>query len=91
MPQRTVTVGSSAGLHARPASLIVAAVNDTGFSITIGRPGQEPVDASSILGLMALGIGHGESVEVSSDDNAAEDAVSAIADLVQRDLDAQDL
>ena len=52
MAQRTVTIASSVGLHARPAALFVEAVNETGLDVEIGRPGDDAVDASSILGVM---------------------------------------
>ena len=55
MPSKTVTVGSSVGLHARPAALFVEAAGESGLDIEIGRPGEDAVDATSILGVMALG------------------------------------
>ena len=60
MAQRTVSIASSVGLHARPAALFVQAASDTGLDIEIGRPGEDLVDATSILGVMALGAKHGE-------------------------------
>ena len=51
----------------------------------IGIPGDEPVDASSSLLIMTLGAGPGDLVEVTSDDQAALDAIVA---LVEKDLDA---
>ncbi len=50
MPERTVTVGSSVGLHARPATLFVQAASKQPVKVTIGRPGAEPVDARGNLG-----------------------------------------
>ena len=85
MPSKTVAVGSSVGLHARPAAIIAEAVADLDAEVLIGIPGDEPVDASSSLLIMTLGAGPGDLVEVSSDDQAALDAVVA---LVERDLDA---
>ena len=54
MASRTVTIASAVGLHARPASLFVQAANATGLDVEIGRPGEDFVDATSILGVMAL-------------------------------------
>ena len=85
MPSKTVAVGSSVGLHARPAQLIAEAAEDLDAEVLIGIPGQDPVDASSSLMIMTLGAGHGDQVEVSSDDQAALDAIVA---LVEKDLDA---
>ena len=85
MTRKTVAVGSSVGLHARPARLIADAVEELDAEVLIGVPGAEPVDASSPLLIMTLGAGPGAQVEVSSEDDAALDAVAA---LVEKDLDA---
>lgn len=85
MPTKTVTVGSSVGLHARPAALIAEAAGELGAEVTLGVPGDDPVDASSALMIMTLGAGCGDSIEVSSEDQAALDKIAA---LVEQDLDA---
>ena len=85
MPSKTVTVGSSVGLHARPAQLIAEAAEKLDAEVLIGLPGGDPVDASSSLMIMTLGAGSGDQVEVSSDDQAALEAIVA---LVEQDLDA---
>lgn len=80
MPSKTVAVGSSVGLHARPAALIAEAAGGLTSSVTING-----VDASSSLMIMTLGAKCGDTVEVAGDD---ESAVEAIAALVVQDLDA---
>ncbi|MCV7432765.1 HPr family phosphocarrier protein [Mycolicibacterium bacteremicum] len=85
MPEKTVTVGSSIGLHARPAAIIAEAVVNSGAEVTLSLDGGEPVDAGSALMIMTLGAGNGAQVTVSSDDA---DALATIADLVTKDLDA---
>ncbi|MDP9398805.1 MAG: HPr family phosphocarrier protein [Actinomycetota bacterium] len=85
MPAKTVAVGSSVGLHVRPAAVIAQIATDTGVPVTLAVPGQEPVDAGSALLIMTLGAKRGDEVVVSSDDQAA---VDVVADLVARDLDA---
>ena len=85
MPTKTVVVGSSVGLHARPAQLIAQAAEELDSEVLIGVPGGDPVDASSSLMIMTLGAGPGDQVEVSSDDQAALDTIAA---LVEQDLDA---
>ena len=85
MPTKSVTVGSAVGLHARPAAIISEAAGELGAEVTIGKPGEEAVDASSALLIMTLGAGKGDTVEVTSDDQAAVDAIAA---LVEKDLDA---
>ena len=85
MPTKTVTVGSAVGLHARPAAIISEAAGDLDSEVLIGVPGGDAVDASSALLIMTLGAGNGDTVEVSGED---QEAVDAIAALVEQDLDA---
>jgi phosphocarrier protein len=88
--QRTVTIASSVGLHARPAALFVQAVNETGLPVQISKAGEEPVDARSILGVMALGAKHGEEVLLTADGDGADTALDGLVTLLSRDLDAQE-
>jgi len=88
--ERTVTIASSVGLHARPASLFVQAVTATGLPVQISRPGDDPVDARSILGVMALGAKHGEEVLLTADGEGADAALDDLVALLSRDLDAQE-
>jgi phosphocarrier protein len=81
----TVTVGSSIGLHARPAAIIAQAAVNAAAPVTLAVDGGEPVDAGSALMIMTLGASHGTQIEVSSDDPAA---LATVADLVAQDLDA---
>jgi phosphocarrier protein len=89
MPSRTVTIASSVGLHARPASLFVQAASATGLDVEVGRPGEESVDATSILGVMALGARHGEEVVLTAEGDGADEALDSLVALLSRDLDAE--
>ena len=80
MPSKSVVVGSSVGLHARPAAIIAEAADGLGSTVTING-----VDASSSLMIMTLGAKCGDTVEVAGDDQAAVDDIAA---LVEQDLDA---
>jgi phosphocarrier protein len=85
MTSITVKVGSSVGLHARPASLISEKAADLDSDVTLAVPGGDPVDAGSALLIMTLGASFGDEVVVEGDN---EDDVKTIADLVVQDLDA---
>ena len=88
MATRTATIASSVGLHARPAAIFAAAAADTGLDVLIGRPGEEAVDAGSILALMALGVKHGEEVVLTALGDGADTSLIALANLLATDLDA---
>ncbi|WP_308466495.1 HPr family phosphocarrier protein [Rathayibacter soli] len=80
MIERTIRIGSSHGLHARPAKLFVQAVAAAGIPVTIAKGSGKPVSASSILGVISLGIDHGDYVTLTSD---AEGAASVLDDLTE--------
>jgi phosphocarrier protein HPr len=81
----TVAVGSSIGLHARPANIIAETVQAAGVPVTLSVLGGEPVDADSALMIMTLAAGKGTMVIVRSDHQPT---LEKIAELVASDLDA---
>ena len=87
MASRNVTIASSVGLHARPASMFVQAATATGLPVTIAKEGQTPVDARSILAVMALGAKNGDVVTLSAEGDGAEDKLGELVALLERDLD----
>ncbi len=90
MPSRTVTVGSASGLHARPAALFVAAAAAQPVTVTI-RTGDKPaVPARSMLSVLSLGAKRGTEVILEAEGEGAEAALDALADLIARDLDAEE-
>jgi phosphocarrier protein HPr len=88
MPATRVKIGSPVGLHARPARLLVEAAGKQPVTIKIGRSEETPVNASSILAVMSLGVGGGEEVVLTADGEGAEAALAEIAALLAQDLDA---
>ena len=89
MASKTVKVGSSVGLHARPASIIADAAGEYDEDIFLSLVGEEDddneTDAASSLMIMALGAEQGDEVTATSDN---EEAVEKIAGLIEQDLDA---
>ncbi|MEE2056368.1 HPr family phosphocarrier protein [Rhodococcus artemisiae] len=85
MPANTVKVGSSIGLHARPAGIIAEAVVAAGVPVTLSVDGGDPVDAGSALMIMTLGASQGVAVTVQCDD---ESVLAHVSELVAADLDA---
>ena len=85
MISRTVAIGSSVGLHARPANILAEAVDDSGVDVTISL-GEEEADAASLLEIMTLGAKKGDTVNIESDDATA---VDELATLIASDLDKE--
>ena len=87
MPERTVTVASRIGLHARPASLFCQAAAKAGVPITLISAAGKSVNAASILGVLSLGIGHGEMVRLKADEDGAAAALDSLVALLSTELD----
>jgi phosphocarrier protein HPr len=85
---RTVRIGSSHGLHARPAKLFASAAKDSGMPVTIAKDSGKPVNAASILGVIALGIEQGDYVTLTADGDGAEAVLDTLAELLVTDHDA---
>jgi phosphocarrier protein len=89
MTERTITVASSVGLHARPASLFAQAAAKTGIPVTLTSAAGKSVNAASILGVLSLGIGHGETVTIAAEGEGADAALDTLADVLNTDLDKE--
>ena len=86
---RTVRIGSSHGLHARPAKLFAQAAKDAGIPVTIAKDAGSPVNAASILGVIALGIEQGDYVTLTADGDSAETTLDRLSELLSTDHDAE--
>ncbi|AWB84168.1 HPr family phosphocarrier protein [Corynebacterium liangguodongii] len=88
MASKTVKVGSTVGLHARPATVIADAAGeyDEEIILTLAGGDDDETDAASSLMIMAMGAEFGDEVTVTSD-NA--EAVAEIAGLIEKNLDGE--
>ena len=84
---RTVRVGSSHGLHARPAKLFAQAAKEAGIPVTIAKDSGKAVNAASILGVIALAIEHGDYVTLTADGDGAEGVLDTLTELLTTDHD----
>ena len=87
MAEREVIVGSRIGLHARPAALFVKAAAGQPVKITIRKGDGAPVDARSILRVLALGARNGDTVTLEADGDGAVEALELVASVVAEDHD----
>ncbi|RZT83506.1 phosphocarrier protein HPr [Pseudonocardia sediminis] len=83
MATRTATVASEVGLHARPAALFSRAAKETGLAVTLALGDGDPVDATSVLNVLTLGVGPGQRVTLAADGDGAEDALDRLAALLE--------
>jgi phosphocarrier protein HPr len=91
MPERTATIASRVGLHARPAAIFVEAAAELPVEVTIAREGEpveDALDASSILSLMGLGAEHGDVVVLRAEGDGADEALETLVRILETDHDA---
>jgi len=88
MATRDVVVGSRIGLHGRPAAMVVKTAAAQPVRIRIGTATRPPVDASSIIAVLALGAHGGDTVTITAEGDGAEAALDALAEVLAQDLDA---
>ncbi|GGJ39536.1 HPr family phosphocarrier protein [Paenarthrobacter histidinolovorans] len=92
MPERTATIASRVGLHARPAAIFAEAAGDLDIDVTIARPGEpadDAMDAASILSLMSLGAAHGDVVVLRAEGAGADEALDTLVKILETDHDAE--
>jgi phosphocarrier protein HPr len=89
MPSRTIVVGSTSGLHARPAALFVAAAAALPVAVTVRTADKPRVPARSMLSVLSLGAMCGTEVTLEAEGEGADAALAALADLLARNLDEE--
>lgn len=83
MIKHTVTIRNRAGLHTRPASMIVRTASKYDASFLIQKDGYE-INGKSIIGVMTLAAEQGAELTLIFDGPDEEAAVEAIAELFER-------
>ena len=82
MTQKEVTIKNRAGIHARPAALIVQKANEFDSEIFMEKDGNK-INAKSIMGIITLGAAYNTSLIVIADGQDEEEAVTAIVHLFE--------
>ena len=83
---RAVDICNARGLHARASAKFVKLASTFDAEVKVSRDGQS-VDARSIMGLMMLAAGPGCEIEISAEGQEAEQAVTALVELVEGRFD----
>ena len=88
MIQRKVTIRNAAGIHCRPAGVILNAVKEfPGTKLSITSPGGETQPLDSILVLISLGLRQHQCATLTAEGPEAEAAVGKIGDLFEFEFD----
>ena len=82
MVSRTIEVLNKRGLHARASAKFVTLASGLPAAVEVEKDGSK-VCGTSIMGLMMLGAAKGDSITISAEGEGAEEAVAALAELVE--------
>lgn len=82
MVEREVTIRNRAGIHARPAAMIVQTASKFASKINFQKD-NETVNAKSIMGIITLGAGYNTRLMILADGDDEGDAVDALTKLFE--------
>ena len=78
-------IKDAAGIHARPAGLLVKTAKEFESKITIEKAGKV-VEATKLMGLMAMGVKQGETITVTVEGTDEEVALNAMQVFLEQNL-----
>lgn len=85
MCTKDIIVRCESGLHNKQATYFVQKANEFECNIWLVS-GNRKMNAKSLLGIMSLGIVTGVEVTLAAEGSRAEEAISALEELLQRDV-----
>ena len=88
MKEQKITIKNRAGIHARPAALLVQTANRFNSDIYLEK-NSERINAKSIMGIITLGATYKTEINIIADGEDENDAVSAIAQLFENKFEEE--
>lgn len=84
MAEKTFTVTSESGIHARPATLLVQTAGKFDSDINLEYNGRS-VNLKSIMGVMSLGIQKEAKIKIVAEGSDADAAISALTETMKNE------
>ena len=85
MITKEVVINNQVGLHARPATFFIQKANEFKSSIWVEKE-ERRVNAKSLLGVLALGIVKGTTINIIADGADEDAAIATLAELIDSDF-----
>jgi phosphocarrier protein len=76
-------VQSEVGLHARPAASFVQTAAKTPMEVTVAKRGGDPVNAKSILSILALDVRQGDDIVIRAEGEGADELLDKLAAIAE--------
>jgi phosphocarrier protein len=82
MTEQTITIKNRAGIHARPAAMVVQTTKNFKSNIYFEK-GNDRINAKSIMGIITLGAAYGAEIKITAEGDDEEAAVAALVRLFE--------
>jgi phosphocarrier protein len=82
MVEQIITISNRAGIHARPAALVVQTTKDFISNVYIEK-GQDRINAKSIMGVITLGAAYGTEIKIIAEGEDEQVAVDTLVRLFE--------
>jgi phosphocarrier protein len=82
MTEKTITIQNRAGIHARPAAMLVQTTKDFKCSIYFEKD-TDRINAKSIMGIITLGAAYGTEIKIIAEGEDEQTAVDALVRLFE--------
>ncbi|MGO4887544.1 phosphocarrier protein HPr [Anaerobacillus sp. MEB173] len=84
MAEKTFTIISDSGIHARPATVLVQSVANVASDVNIEYNGKS-VNLKSIMGVMSLGVPKGAEIKITASGSDENEAISKVEDVIKKE------
>lgn len=88
MVEKTVTIKNRAGIHARPAALLVQTANRFDASIELEKDG-ERINGKSIMGVLTLAATYNTPIKIIADGGDEQQALETICRLFENKFEEE--
>jgi phosphocarrier protein len=82
MVEQIITIQNRAGVHARPAALLVQKCKDFKSNIFLEKE-NDRINAKSIMGIITLGAAYGTEIKIIAEGEDEQEAVDALVKLFE--------
>jgi phosphocarrier protein len=82
MTEHIITITNRAGIHARPAALLVQTTKNFSSNIFFEK-GKDRINAKSIMGIITLGAAYGTEIKIIAEGEDEEAAVNTLVRLFE--------
>ncbi len=88
MVEKIITIKNRAGIHARPAALLVETANRFAASIFLEKDGEQ-INSKSIMGILTLAATYNTPIKIIVDGSDEEEAVQTISRLFENKFEEE--